>query len=79
MEPLETTPAQHIQYAHASVDVINSIIDSGVFDFEALDRLTKNAEHLQGISASAYASQFPTDLAVFSRAIISAQSKLPTQ
>lgn len=78
MEPFETTPAQHIQYAHASVDVINSIIASGVFDSGTLDRLARNMEHLQGISASDYSSQFPTDLAVFAIAIISAQSKLPT-
>lgn len=76
---LDTTPAQHIQYAHASVDVINSIIAGGVFDSEALDKLARNAEHLQGISASDYASQFPSDIAVFALAINAAQAHLPTK
>ena len=77
MQPLETTPTQHIQYAYTSVDVINLIIASKVFDSEALDRLARNMEHLQGISVSNYASQFPSDIAVFATAISAAQAQLP--
>jgi len=73
MEIIEITPAQHIQYAHASVDVINNILASGSLDSDAKESLKRNAEHLAIICDKDYASQFSNDIAIFQAAIVAAQ------
>jgi hypothetical protein len=79
MQIIETTPAQHIQYAYASVEAINAIIAAKTFDSNSLDALSRNMQHLQIISSQDYAAQFPSDVATFATAISNAQVTLASE